>query len=377
MVKLSDKIKDIMYDRDHDAFPVLKSLLTVFASGYESIIRMRNILYKNRILQTKKLPCTVISIGNITVGGTGKTPMTIYVTKLVEKLGYKVVVISRGYKGTAEKHGGIVSDGKNMCMDAGTAGDEPYLIASKLKTTPVLVGSDRFKAGSIAAKKFSPDVIVLDDAFQHLKLARDINLILLDHISPFGNRYLTPRGILREPVSSLLRSDGFIFTRSVSKGSDWGKNPSFIQNKPVFKSFHKPYIYKIILKKQDGGMSIEKHLHHDSVEYFKGKNVVAFSGIAKNNDFFHTLHKLGCNIKKQIPFPDHYQYSDKDLDYIFQLSKDTCADCIVTTEKDYMRIMHMRSWPITLAAIGVEISFGDDSTAFRNFLRQRLLSFSK
>lgn len=366
-----------MYDRDHDAFPVLKSLLTVFASGYESIIRMRNILYKNRILQTKKLPCTVISIGNITVGGTGKTPMTIYVTKLVEKLGYKVVVISRGYKGTAEKHGGIASDGKNMCMDAGTAGDEPYLIASKLKTTPVLVGSDRFKAGSIAVKEFSPDVIVLDDAFQHLKLARDINLILLDHISPFGNRYLTPRGILREPLSSLLRSDGFIFTRSVSKGSDWGGKPSFIQNKPVFKSFHKPYIYKIILGKQDGGMSIEKHLHHDSVEYFKSKNVVAFSGIAKNNDFFHTLHKLGCNIKKQIPFPDHYRYSDKDLDYIIQLSKDACADCIVTTEKDYMRIMHMRSWPITLAAIGVEISFGYDSTAFRNFLRQQLLSFSK
>jgi tetraacyldisaccharide 4'-kinase len=376
MVNLLNKIEDVMYDRNHDILFSFKSLLTAIASGYECIVRVRNTLYKKNILQTKRLPCTVISIGNITVGGTGKTPMTIYVAKLVKKLGYKVAIISRGYKGKLEKTGGIVSDGENICVDALDAGDEPYMIASKLKTIPVVVGSDRFKAGSIAVKKFSPDVIILDDAFQHLKLLRNINLILLDHARPFGNSHLAPRGILREPVSSLLRSDAVIFTRSDSKGATFEKDRSFIQNKPIFKSFHKPYLYKIIPGKQGNDISIADHLHQDSVEYLKGKHVVAFSGIAKNDDFPHTIGKLGCTIKQHITFTDHYPYSDKDLDAIFELAENICADCVVTTEKDYMRVMHMRPWSIDLAVIGVEISFGNDSTAFYDFIKQQLLSCS-
>ena len=376
MVNLLNKIEDVMYDRNHDILFSFKSLLTAIASGYECIVRVRNTLYKKNILQTKRLPCTVISIGNITVGGTGKTPMTIYVAKLVEKLGYRVVVISRGYKGNLEKTGGIVSDGENIFVDAFDAGDEPYMIASKLKTIPVVVGRDRFKAGLIAVKKFSPDVIILDDAFQHLKLLRDINLILLDHACPFGNRHLAPRGILREPVSALLRSDAVIFTRSDSKGTTFEKDRPFMQNKSIFKSFHKPYLYKIISGNQDNDISIADHLHHDSVGYLKGKHVVAFSGIAKNDDFLNTLCKLGCNVKKHMTFSDHYPYSDKDIDAIFEVAKNVCADCVVTTEKDYMRVMHMRPWSIDLAAIGVEISFEDDSTAFCDFIKQQLLSCS-
>jgi len=374
MVNLLNKIEDVMYDRNHDIFFPFKSLLTAIASGNECIVRVRNTLYKKKILQTKKLPCTVISIGNITVGGTGKTPVTIYVAKLIEKLGYKVAIISRGYKGKLEKTGGIVSDGENIFVDAFDAGDEPYMIASKLKTIPVVVGRDRFKAGKIAVKTFSPDVIILDDAFQHLKLARDINLILLDHACPFGNRHLAPRGILREPVSALLRSDAVIFTRSDSKGTTFEKDRPFMQNKPIFKSFHKPYLYKIISGNQDNDISNADRLHHDSVGYLKGKHVVAFSGIAKNDDFFHTLCKLGCNIKKHITFTDHYPYLNKDLEAIFEVAKNVCADCVVTTEKDYMRVMHMRPWPINLAVIGVEISFGNDTAAFDDFIQSQLPS---
>lgn len=374
MVKLSKKIEDVMYERNHDIYPFFKSFLKIISWVYEFIVRLRNTLYKKNILKTKKLPCILISIGNITVGGTGKTPVTIYVAKLVEKLGYKVAVISRGYKGRFEKHGGIVSDGKKMCVDAVDAGDEPFMIASKLKTVPVVVGGNRFKAGSIAVKTFSPDVIVLDDAFQHLKLARDINLILLDYVNPFGNNFLLPRGVLREPISSLLRSDGIIFTRSDAKGNNLQKKINVIKNLPVFKSFHKPYLYKIV--PEDENMSIVSHRSRNDLKWLNGKGVVVFSGIARNDDFFNTVQKLGCNIKKKISFIDHCSYSDKDIASIFNFSKEVGADCIVTTEKDYMRIINIRSWPVMLVVIGIEVSFDNDKVDFHDFIKQRLSSFS-
>ena len=172
---------------------------------YRGAIFLRNRHY-DRPAAVRSVSVPVVSVGNITVGGTGKTPMTIYVAQKLQQSGVRVAVISRGYKGRAESGGGVVSDGRNLLMDSEQAGDEPYLMAGRLKNIPVIVGKNRFAAGMLAINKFQSEVIVLDDAFQHLKLSRDIDLILLDYTRPFGNTHLLPRGILREPVTALRRA---------------------------------------------------------------------------------------------------------------------------------------------------------------------------
>ncbi len=202
-----------MTGNTHPPF-ALNLLLMLLSKAYGAGVLLRRDGYASGFLKAKKLPCTVISIGNLTTGGTGKTPMTIYVAERVRRLGYRVAVISRGYKGTAEKSGGIVSDGSAIRMDPVTAGDEPFLLAASLKDIPVLVGHDRYQSGMHAINRFQTEVVILDDAFQHLALFRDLNLLLLDSSLPFGNGHLLPRGTLREPTSALRFSDALVMTRS-------------------------------------------------------------------------------------------------------------------------------------------------------------------
>ena len=175
---------------------------------------LRARLYEKGVLPSKTLPCRVVSIGNLISGGTGKTPMTILVARMIRDMGYRVVVLSRGYRGRMEKTGGVVSDGRTIFKGPDDAGDEPYLMARILTGIPVVVGQRRYEAGMMAVKRFKPDVIVLDDAFQHLRLKRDLNLVLLDSRSPFGNGHMLPRGLLREPLSALRRAHAVVYTRS-------------------------------------------------------------------------------------------------------------------------------------------------------------------
>ena len=224
------------------------SFLFMISKVYGGVVKLRRLFYKKNILTSKRLPCPIISIGNITLGGTGKTPMTIYVVHALKQLGYKVAVISRGYKGSAEKIGGIVSDGKVLLMTPDISGDEPYMMAKRLKDVPVIVGKNRFMAGRMAISKFDPDVIVLDDGFQHLKLQRDLDIVLLDYHKPFGNRHLLPRGVMREPVSALLYADAIILTKTDTVNNNetsslLRKLRSFERKKPVYRSFHHPFVY--------------------------------------------------------------------------------------------------------------------------------------
>ncbi len=223
-----------MTGKIHPPF-ALNLLLTLLSKAYGTGVRLRRNAYASGFLKQKKLPCTVISIGNLTTGGTGKTPMTIYVAEQVRRLGYRVAVLSRGYKGAAEKSGGIVSDGNAVLMDPLSAGDEPFLLAASLKGIPVLVGHDRYQSGMHAINRFQTEVVILDDAFQHLALFRDVNLLLLDSSLPFGNGHLLPRGSLREPVSALDFSDALIMTRSprpfCSPAEPWAiATPGFLRN---------------------------------------------------------------------------------------------------------------------------------------------------
>jgi tetraacyldisaccharide 4'-kinase len=367
------KIQAIMTGGRESGSLFLKLFLFAISIGYGGIVRLRETLYKKGFLQSKRLPCPVISIGNITVGGSGKTPMTIYVAELIKHLGYGVAIISRGYKGEAEKIGGVVCDGRIICMGPDKAGDEPFMVAKRLKTVPVIVGQNRFKAGILAIKEFKPDVLLLDDAFQHLKLHRDLDLVLLDSNKPLGNTYLFPRGTLRETASALSRGDAVILTRS-----DIGKAPSLDQIKkqvsrtPIFHSSHIPYIYKIVT----GNSAQSQDSSTSSSEYdfgaFKNKRVFAFSGIASNDDFRRTIESFQCKLENFSEFPDHHQYSERELDRIIKSAMDVSAEFIFTTEKDYVRIAHKIKWPMDLVIIGIEISFGTNDIAFKSFLISQL-----
>jgi len=371
--KLKKKMIKIMIDEGERRFSSFESLLYFVSIVYHGLAKFRAAVYKRSIIKSKMLPCKVISIGNITVGGTGKTPMTVYVAELIQRLGYKAVVISRGYKGELEKAGGVVSDGKKIFMGPGKAGDEPLMMAGRLKGIPVIVGKDRFEAGKLAVRKFNPDVIVLDDAFQHLKLKRDINLVLLDAKRPFGNSYLLPRGILREPLSSLFRSDALILTRSDFKMKvSYAEFSKLTHAVPVFMTSHVPYIYKV----EKGGkipfnqISIKDSLY--DFKLLKDRRIFAFAGIARNDHFLHTVESFKCNIVDSIEYGDHHRYSDNDLNKIFSSAQKANVEFLITTEKDYARIAHRVKLPVDLLVVGVEISFGNDDKLFNDFIKERL-----
>lgn len=243
------------------------------------------------------------------------------------------------------------------------AGDEPFMMAAKVKNIPVVVGQNRYKAGRLAIKEFNPDVIVLDDAFQHLNLKRDIDIVLLDCGRPFGNAHLLPRGILREPISALKRGDAFVLTRSDSvpdyiRQAFMDKIQNLAPGRPVFRSFH-----------------VSNQTFAPDLLY--GRRVVAFSGLARNNDFRRTVENLKCDLINFFEFPDHHKYTEMDLQTIIQTSINAQVEFILTTEKDYVRIPGKTSWPVELVVVGIELSFENDENAFIDFIKNRLKEIRK
>ena len=373
--KAKKKIISIITGTKRNNHSFCETFLFILSLFYGQLVKLRLKAYHSQIFKQKTLPCTVISIGNITAGGTGKTPMTVYMAELIQRLGYGVVVISRGYKGELEKTGGVVSDGNKILMGPEEAGDEPFMLAGRLKNIPVLVGKDRFEVGMQAVNIFNPDVIVLDDAFQHLKLQRNIDLVLLDSKHPFGNLNLLPRGILREPLSSLLRSDAFVMTRAdllpeIQMENTLTELKEFILSRPVFKTSHAPYAYIIKKRNRADFQTVSKNTFLYDFGFLKNRRVFAFAGIAVNNDFFHTVESFKCNIAGFLGFEDHHRYSDGDLAKILRFAKEANVEYLVTTEKDYAKIADRSIWPIDLVVIGIEISFiNDDSKAFDDFIK--------
>jgi len=254
-------------------------------------------------------------------------------------------------------------------------------MAKMLGNIPVLVGQDRARVGQMALEKFKPDIIILDDAFQHIKLRRDINILLLDGRQPLGNRYLLPRGMLREPVSSLRRSDAIIFTHSGAENNvapDQTRTESMEiinrlkEARPLFKTRHIPYVNMLKPGVNDSPVTISRKPGTKIVEDLKGKRVTCFSGIARNIDFRRTVDGLGCIVSEFFEFPDHHWYTEEDLKRIKVSAASAGTDGSITTEKDYARITHRAAWPTGLAIVGIKISFDDDTEAFGNFINKRL-----
>lgn len=378
MTGLRNRIEALMRDEAADAGGPLAAGLKLAAGAYGGIGCLRAALYRRGVLRSRKLSCPVIAVGNITVGGTGKTPMAVYVAGLLRESGYRVAVISRGYRGLSEKiGGGVVSDGKRVLMTAAEAGDEPYLMALQLPGVPVVVGRMRYQAGCRALADFQPDVLVLDDAYQHLQLARDLNLLLLDHTAPFGNGEVVPRGVLREPLSALARADAVIFTRAGAAAGPHAASgaslPGLRPDVPVFRSDHRPYVGGIVPagKRQPDAAPPPCGVAGS----LAGQTVVAFSGIARNDDFFRTLAGWGADIAQSLGYPDHHAYSEADLARILRVARQIGAGGLVTTEKDFVRIQPRLDWPLPLVVVGVRIDFGDQTERFSNFIRRRTAGF--
>lgn len=347
----------------------LPSLLNLLSQVYGQAVSIRKIGYEKKVFKKEFLPCEVISIGNITVGGTGKTPFTIYLAQMIQKMGMKVAVVSRGYKGSAEKEGGIVSTGDALLMNAKSAGDEPCLMALELKGIPVIVGRDRAAAGRLAIREFHPDVILLDDGFQHLRLARNLDIVLIDTLKPFGNKSLLPRGTLREPVTGLLRGDIFILTRFDQAPPDQqartlAEIQHIVPGKPIFQAVHEPYIKRMIDPQNDSAALVDESLLRD-------QKVVAFSGIADNDGFKASLKKWGCFPLAFFSFQDHHAYTRGEIADMLSFSEKNGAAFMVTTEKDYVRLKASLPIDMRLIVIDVRISLGDQKDRFSDFILKK------
>jgi tetraacyldisaccharide 4'-kinase len=354
-------------------FDPLASLLHGVSWLYKCLMVTRNRLYDRQVLPSQRLPCAVVSVGNMAVGGTGKTPMTVCLVKQIQKLGYRPAILSRGYKGRYEKKGAVVSDGRSILCDARQAGDEPYLMANLLPTVPVIVGSDRTKAGRMALDRFAPDVLVLDDAFQHRRLHRDLDILLLDGRAPFGNSFVLPRGPMREPVQALQRCHAIVLTRCPSQSSDIYRNVAgMVRPRPVFRTHHRTLVRGILPADHcPDQRNLNKSLGEPSPQ-LTDRRVYAFCGLARNQAFLDTVQQMCKEVAGQMGFEDHHPYRPADMQRITAGARACNSECLVTTDKDFVRLPQTMRLPLPLLVLGIRIEFGDDANAFHRFMEQQL-----
>ena len=335
-MSLFSEIRNIMEGKGGD--PILSFILLILSWFYGIGHRCRLSLYKIGILKVKILPIPVISIGNLTVGGTGKTPAIIEIANILKDMGIKVAILSRGYKGRARGEINAVSDGDRILMKPEQSGDEPYMLALRLKGVPVITGTDRYTIGRYAIEKFGADILLLDDGYQHIQLKRKLNILLIDSSSPFGNGYLLPRGILREPPSYINRADIILLTKA---HTNQGPIPDLTDSQ-----------LKQLLKR-DIPLCKSHYINEDFIDLkskktialdeARGKRGFAFCGIASPESFKNSLKRAGIDITGFVCFEDHYQFSMVDINNLIEKAMKTGSEVLITTEKDAVRLMDFKT----------------------------------
>ena len=325
----------------------------VFALGrplgplYALAMKFRAYLYKKNVLKIHHLPVPVISVGNLTMGGSGKTPLVIYLANFLQEKGFKPAVISRGYRGTSKRPVTIVSDGQSILGDPESTGDEPYLIAHSTHDVVVATGKKRIHPCSKVIELFQRDVILLDDAFQHLAVSRTIDLVLFDVVSFTGNSRVFPGGDLREPVSALERCDAFILTGVTESNEEHTEKCSKLladtfNDKPIFKIFRS---YSKAIKYTHSASGLSANVI--ALETLP-KNLLCVCGIAKPERFKKSLEDAGIIICDFITFSDHYNYRQDDVETLRRQVIQTGAGGILTTEKDVIKLARMDFRDITI-----------------------------
>ncbi|MBI1921514.1 MAG: tetraacyldisaccharide 4'-kinase [Geobacter sp.] len=301
---------------------LLFSFLCLLSIPYALALRFRAFCYRMGVFRSRTLDRPVISVGNITVGGTGKTPTTIMLAKLLMIRGKRVAVLSRGYRSKSGREARIVSDGRSFLLSPEEAGDEPYLMARSVPGLMVITGADRYGAGLLAQQRLKPDIFILDDGFQHLRLRRDLNILLLDCRTPFGNNRTLPAGFLREPVAASARADIVIHTRCQG-----GNVPVRLPNMPSCRSMH---VLTGASRMKDGAFI--------SFDAFAGKRGLAFTGIADPPAFFDALRKEGLALVATQSFCDHVAYGEEEIETLCRLRDAAAAEYLITTEKDAVKL---------------------------------------
>ncbi|MDD5729005.1 MAG: tetraacyldisaccharide 4'-kinase [Victivallales bacterium] len=331
---------------------------------YRMAVQFRLWLYDKRVIRNRSIGCLVVSIGNMSCGGTGKTPVVEVFAKSLCQKGRRVAILSRGYRSkkipfwkkiiqrlrseNMETPPKIVSDGNNLLLNSRYAGDEPYMLATNLKDVAVLVDKDRVKSGLYAIDKFATDTLILDDGFQYLSLKPHINIVLVDSTDPFGNHHVLPRGILREPIKNLRRAD-YIFLTKSDGGGHLKHLKRFLsrhnRRAEIIECCHKPrYLEKVF----------ERGERRD-LEFLQGKKLAALSAIACPDGFERFLGQLGGTIVYSKHYADHHRFSQQELIDFVNVSKSAKADIIVTTEKDAVRIPRLSRYDIEIFFLRVEI----------------------
>jgi tetraacyldisaccharide 4'-kinase len=298
--------------------------------AYSAVTALRTAAYEKGLLKTSRLPVPVISVGNITVGGTGKTPLVAWISRALANEGRKVCVLTRGYGRSNPRHRIVVSDGSNVLADVAQSGDEPFWLAQSLKgVAPVICDSDRAAAGQWAIANLGVDVFVLDDGFQHLQLARDLNVLAIDATDPWGGRRMLPNGRLRESLRGVSRADCAIITRAEQAPNILALRNQLhelLGDRPVFTSEMQTHrIRRLGPRQTDLRETIPQP-------------VLAFCAIGNPISFFNHLRKEGLEVTHARAFPDHYKYKGEDIAALSDDAKNMGAASLITTAKDEVKL---------------------------------------
>jgi tetraacyldisaccharide 4'-kinase len=330
--------------------------LYLLSLPYQWAVQTRVLFYDIGLLRTKRLPCPVIGVGNITVGGTGKTSLAMGLARGLMDRDIPVAILSRGYKGK-KSSGPLVSDGQRILLSPEESGDEPFLMARSLRGIPVLVGRDRFAIGQVALQRFGVQGLLLDDGYQHLRLYRDLNILLIDSGIGFGDQHLLPRGILREPLSHLRRADLFLLTKVEHAEECRPLETELRKFSPSSSIFHSHYEPLGLI-----GPEGEKEGLHS----LRGKKALVFSGIANPDYFSFLLKKWGMEIVKESIFPDHYLFTAKDLASLEKQGKE--ADWFVTTEKDMVKLMNLNISHLPIRALRITLKIWEEEEFYQRVM---------
>jgi len=337
----------------------LKSLSMVF----KLVVTIRLFLYRERILRSYPLGCQVISVGNITAGGTGKTPVVEIFARELQKKGRRVAILSRGYrkkelpwyKKFKEQYlpPRIVSDGERLLLDSEMGGDEPYMLASNLPGVVVLVDKDRVKSGKYAIRRFKSDILILDDGLQYQKLRPHVDVVLVDKTNPFGNGNMLPRSVLREPVQNLKRGDFIFISKSDGNSQELRQEIRALNPKAdIIECCHKPRFLRNVYSGEELPL-----------EWLEGKRVASLSGIAVPQSFEQSLRKLGGALIWVERYADHHRYHAQEIIDAINKAHKLGATALITTEKDAVRFpkLSRTAVPVYYMRVDIEIVAGADN----------------
>lgn len=367
----------ILEERRGKRAALVRSLLYLLSRVFLLGVKLRRLLYDLRLLRDSTLGIQVIAIGNLTVGGTGKTPVVEKFARELQNQGRTVAILSRGYRSKPPPLSKrlvdrlllrqdrtpprVVSDGKNLLLDSETAGDEPFMLASNLKDVVVLVDKDRVKAGRYAIEKFGCDTLLLDDGFQYWKLAgRRRDIVLIDFQAPFGNGYLLPRGTLREPPSHLARASVIFITKSDGRTAALRERIARLnQTAGIIECVHAPLYFEDVF-------TGERH----ALDLIRGRRVASLSGIAQPESFERSLRAQGADLVYSKRFADHHRFTQQEVIKVINRAKKKEAEMIVTTQKDAVRFPKLDRRDLPLYFMRVEIRIVQGATDFEECVRR-------